>query len=231
MIVGATGGVGVPTAKRLYEEGMVLVLSARNKDKLEKLAGELGKDRVYIFPSDASEMSDVIKLFNFAKKLGDIDLVVSVVGAWEPLDLSESPSKADEMYDKHNKMFLKSAQNLAHVAARIMMEQKSGGTFIHFSSHAATRILPGNLSYSSAKAGARFLILNIAEELKEKKVFHVRFTDIQPSGMLTETMRRVTPKEDWDKLIPMNEITDLIVDIAESEKVEREYPVHSDFVA
>jgi 3-oxoacyl-[acyl-carrier protein] reductase len=225
IVCGATGGVGAPVAKRLYKEGMVVVLSARNKDNLQNLADELGNERVHIFPSDVSEMSDVVKLFDFAKKIGDIELVVSAVGTWRPLNLTASSEEANEVYRSQSKMFLDSAQNLGHIAVQTMQTQENGGTFVHFSSHAATKILPGNLAYASAKAGARALILNLNGELKKEGVSNVRVSDVQPAAMLTESMRKVVPEKDWDKLISMEEITDLVVKIAISENPDLEYPV------
>ena len=50
LVTGATGGIGGAIARALHEQGATVAISGRQKDKLEKLAAELG-ERVHVCPA------------------------------------------------------------------------------------------------------------------------------------------------------------------------------------
>ena len=63
LITGASSGLGADFAKELSKEGYDLILVARSKEKLEKLAKEL-KSNVEIEVMDLSVKENVYKLYN-----------------------------------------------------------------------------------------------------------------------------------------------------------------------
>jgi short-subunit dehydrogenase len=71
LITGATGGLGQAIARRLWKEGVDLVLSGRRKDVLEPLATELGATAII---ADLEDLGDVDRLMAEA---GPIDLLVA----------------------------------------------------------------------------------------------------------------------------------------------------------
>ena len=73
LITGASNGLGADFAKELSKEGYDLILVARSKDKLEKLAKEL-KTNVEIEVMDLSVKENVYKLYN--KYKGKVDLLI-----------------------------------------------------------------------------------------------------------------------------------------------------------
>ncbi len=71
VILGATGGIGSELCRRLSESGARLVIAARDKDRLDKLAGETGARSVSL---DATKTSEVDRLFAEAvQEYGHID--------------------------------------------------------------------------------------------------------------------------------------------------------------
>ena len=77
LITGASNGLGADFAKAFSKEGYDLVLVARSKDKLEKLAKEL-KTNVEIEVMDLSVKENVYKLYD--KYKGKIDLLINNAG-------------------------------------------------------------------------------------------------------------------------------------------------------
>ena len=49
VVIGGSAGIGFETARRAHTEGAKLILAARNPDRLERAAGELGAVRTAAF--------------------------------------------------------------------------------------------------------------------------------------------------------------------------------------
>ena len=76
LVSGATGGLGTAIAHRLASEGAALVLSARNRDALEALAGELpgGATTHQVVESDLTEPDAPERLIDAS---GDLDGLIA----------------------------------------------------------------------------------------------------------------------------------------------------------
>ena len=68
LITGATDGIGLETAKRLYSEGHTLLLHGRNAEKLaateRTLADSRGAGLIYTYKADLSRLAEVDSLAN-----------------------------------------------------------------------------------------------------------------------------------------------------------------------
>jgi NAD(P)-dependent dehydrogenase (short-subunit alcohol dehydrogenase family) len=95
IVTGASRGIGAGIARELAAEGCHLVLTARSREAMEGLAGELGRGqrRVLVHAVDLREKEAPERLVGAAlEELGRIDLVVANAGATkrgEFLDLSD----------------------------------------------------------------------------------------------------------------------------------------------
>ena len=65
LVTGATGGIGGAIARALHKQGAIVAVSGRQKDKLEKLAAELGS-RVHVLPCDLADKAQVANLIDQA---------------------------------------------------------------------------------------------------------------------------------------------------------------------
>ena len=77
LITGASSGLGADFAKELSKEGYDLILVARSKEKLEKIAKEL-KSNIEIEAMDLSVKENVYKLYS--KYKGKVDLLINNAG-------------------------------------------------------------------------------------------------------------------------------------------------------
>ena len=78
LITGASSGLGADMARVLVSEGYEVILVARRKNKLERLAKELGEN-AKIIVKDISSTYNCIELYNEVKK-EDIDILINNAG-------------------------------------------------------------------------------------------------------------------------------------------------------
>lgn len=80
VITGASSGIGEATARLLANEGVNVVLVARRKEKINKIATELG-DSALAFTADITDEHQVASLFEYVKKqFGGLDLLFNNAG-------------------------------------------------------------------------------------------------------------------------------------------------------
>ncbi len=78
LITGASSGLGADMARVLVDDGYEVILVARRKGKLEKIAKELGEN-VKVIVKDISSTYNCIELYNEVKK-EDIDILINNAG-------------------------------------------------------------------------------------------------------------------------------------------------------
>lgn len=78
LITGASSGLGADMARVLVDEGYEVILVARRKGKLEKLAKELGEN-AKIIVKDISSTYNCVSLYNEVKK-ENIDILINNAG-------------------------------------------------------------------------------------------------------------------------------------------------------
>jgi len=80
IVTGASSGIGEATAKALAAEGVNVVLVARNQERIEALAGEIG-ERAMAIPTDVGNEDEVTALFvEVKKRFGGLDLLFNNAG-------------------------------------------------------------------------------------------------------------------------------------------------------
>ncbi|MBQ8027275.1 MAG: SDR family NAD(P)-dependent oxidoreductase, partial [Clostridia bacterium] len=79
LVTGAGSGIGREIALKLAEKGMRLVISGRNKEKLEALRDEIGVNRVKIIIADISKESECRRLYEEASEY-NVNVVVNNAG-------------------------------------------------------------------------------------------------------------------------------------------------------
>ncbi|MCH4813615.1 SDR family NAD(P)-dependent oxidoreductase [Vreelandella neptunia] len=85
LITGATDGIGLETAKRLYSEGHTLLLHGRSAEKLaateQMLANGTGAGRIYTYIADLSRLAEVGPLADTITREHDqLDVIINNAG-------------------------------------------------------------------------------------------------------------------------------------------------------
>jgi 3-oxoacyl-[acyl-carrier protein] reductase len=168
LVTGATGGIGGAIARALHKQGATVAVSGRQKDKLEKLAAELGTN-VHVLPCDLADKTQVASLIDQAiAKLGRLDILVNNAGLTKD---NLFMVMKDEQWDDVIAVNLTSTFMLMRAAARSMMRAKTGfGRIVNISSVSGIVGNPGQGNYAAAKAGMIGMSKSLAREVASRGI-------------------------------------------------------------
>jgi NADP-dependent 3-hydroxy acid dehydrogenase YdfG len=178
VITGASSGIGEGTAHELAASGMKLVLTARRKELLDKLAAGLDTETAVI-AGDITDESLPQRLIDTAlEKFGSCDVVfnnagIMIVGEAEKIDI--------EAVCRMVRINVEAAFRLAILAMRYMINQGSG-YIINTSSILGLKVRKTTGAY----AGTKYAIEALTEDLRMQAAgTGVRVCSLEPG--LVET--------------------------------------------
>lgn len=159
LITGASGGIGLATARLLSEEGVRLVLSDIDRDKLEEATQGLNTECVFV-AADLTQQDQVEQVVKAGQqKFGQIDIVVHTAGVTgakgDPLELSD-----DDYLEAWNTDFF-SAVRVAR-ATIPAMRAREWGRFVCITSENAVQPYWEEAVYNTAKASLGAFIKNLS---------------------------------------------------------------------
>jgi NAD(P)-dependent dehydrogenase (short-subunit alcohol dehydrogenase family) len=200
IITGGSSGIGKETAKRLVAHGAAVVISGRDKGKLEDAAAEIanGAGRVETFSGDLRDTANCVALVDKAEQsFGGLDILISNAGVFKPkpfLDITE------EEYGWFLDTILKAKFFVAQAAAKAM-KKRGGGSIVHTGSMWAMQAIGATPSsaYSAANAGVHALVHNLALELAPD---HIRINAVAPAVVETPIYSTFLSKEEVPKVLP-----------------------------
>ncbi|MCR4395875.1 MAG: SDR family oxidoreductase [Candidatus Saccharicenans sp.] len=165
LITGASAGLGEEYARQLAAAGTDLILVARRKDRLEKLAAELKeKFRISaeVFPADLSREEEIYRLADKIRQTEDLDLLINNAGfGGRSKFYRDETGEAEKMIGVHV-----TAPVVLTRAALAAMIKKNRGAVINLASVAAFSPFSGAM-YSSTKAFLVMFSENLQNELME----------------------------------------------------------------
>lgn len=146
-ITGASSGIGAALAEAFAAEGAKLVLSARRRDELEKIAAKCGGD-VFVLPLDLSKADTLEGLTQqVLARFGAVDVMVHNGG------ISQRSLVKDTVMDVHRKLMEVNyfgTVGLTRAVLPSMLEKKSG-RFVVISSVMGKIGTPLRSSYAASK--------------------------------------------------------------------------------
>jgi len=177
LVTGASSGLGEEFARQLAERGYDLVIVARRKDRLEKLASELGGN-VEVLEADLAQPAGVDAVTSRLAR-GDIDMLVNNAGFGTNGVFADLPVERElEEIDLN----VRALTQLSHAALGPMRAKRSG-TIINVGSTASYQPVPFMATYAATKA----YVLHLSEALHEEaKADGVTVTCLCPGFTRTE---------------------------------------------
>lgn len=183
MVTGASLGIGLEICKQFSALGAIVIMVARNIEKLELGKNQIGNDdKIYTYACDLSIESEIDKLFGFIReKFQKIDVLVNNLGAF-----SEKTEWNAIDYDLWIKTFetnVLSAYFCMVNAADIMVEKKIKGVIINVGSSSALQVKKGRLHYTTTKSALHTLSRVTAMDLAKHQI---RVNVVSPGPTETE---------------------------------------------
>jgi len=173
LITGAARGIGSATAKAFAHLGGSVALHYRSSQKqVQALAQSLPGGKHAIFQADISGPDDCERLMaEVMDHYGRLDVLVNNAGIYElkPLGKLEY-CDWQATWKRTLDADLIGPANLCFLAAKVMMQQKSGH-IINISSRGAFRGEPDAPAYGAAKAGLNQLSQSLAQALAPYNIF------------------------------------------------------------
>jgi len=164
LVTGASAGIGKSFAKQLANQGFNLILVARRKELLDKLAESLQREygiMVEVLAADLSKPNDVAKVEKKISETQTLDVLVNNAGFGGSGKFSEAPiEKEMEMKAVH----VDAPIHFCRAAVKLMVK-RGRGTIINLSSLASFFPIPGAVMYSATKAFLKEFSASLAMEL------------------------------------------------------------------
>jgi short-subunit dehydrogenase len=158
LLTGATGGLGRAIAEALAANGATLLLSARKRDALEAMAGELPGEGHGVLPADLAEPGAAEAL---AAEAGDVDVLVANAGLPAAGLLTDFGS--DEVA-RALRVNLEAPMLMARALIPAMVERGSGH-LVFISSLSGKAPSPRTSIYNATKFGLRGFALGLRGDL------------------------------------------------------------------
>ena len=166
LVTGASGGIGGAIAGALHAQGATLALAGRNKEALERLAGELG-DRTHVITGDLGEADSADAMLSAATKWMDgIDILVNNAGLTRD---NLAMRIKDEDWQQVINVNLTASFRLSRAVLRGMMKAR-WGRIINITSIVGVTGNPGQANYAASKAGIIGMSKALASEVATRGI-------------------------------------------------------------
>ncbi len=181
LVLGAGGGIGAATARRLAARGDGALLAGRGEESLRALGLDLDLPFAAL---DATRTDEVERAaLRVVDTWGRLDGIVNAVGS---VLLKPAHATSDEEWDATIATNLRSAFAAVRAAGKVM---RTGGSIVLLSSAAARTGLPNHEAIAAAKAGVIGLTLSAAATYAPRGL---RVNAIAPGLVETKLTERIT---------------------------------------
>jgi len=152
LVTGASGGIGAATARELARRGARVLLLARRREELERVAAGLGDRAAAVHAADLTDPDAVARVASrITADLGTPDLIVNNAGAgqWKFVEETSPAEAVAMMAAPYFAAFFVTQAFLPGMLAR------GSGHIVNVSSTASRFVWPGATAYTAARWAVR----------------------------------------------------------------------------
>ncbi|SER18670.1 3-oxoacyl-[acyl-carrier protein] reductase [Gracilibacillus ureilyticus] len=198
VIIGASRGIGLATARLLKEHGAKLMLGARNIETIEQEFNDHQKHVCFYI-----DVTDEASVQKFTEKslaaFGKIDVLLNSAGVGTFGELIESST---EDFDQMLQVNLRGTYLTCKYYGKVMVEQEDG-QILNLSSIAGITPLQGNGGYTASKFGVHGLTKVLQLELRRKGV---KVTSVLPGAVDSSFWDNIPLEMDKSSMIPVETV-------------------------
>jgi NAD(P)-dependent dehydrogenase (short-subunit alcohol dehydrogenase family) len=221
IVTGASGGIGLATARLLGSRGAKVVLAARNEAALREAAAEIpGSVAVRTDMRVAESIGALVE--RTLERFGRIDCLVNNAGQ----DFN-APVEAIDPDDFRSILELNLIGALTAMQAVIpTMRRQGAGAIVNVSSGTTKMVLTGSAGYSSSKAALNHLSLVAREELAPDGIAvsliypYITATDLEKNAVGADERSMAGPPPGIPPADPPEKVADAILELIESGEAE-----------
>ncbi len=138
IIVGGSGGIGYSIANRLSQSGCNVVITGRNKDKVEKVAEKIGHNvsSVVLDISDFNNLKSCLVEITEGLPNSRVDILVNAAGVSSSVDFFDV---TEDEWDKIMNANIKGMFFVSQAISEYMIKRKQTGHILNVSSAASIR--------------------------------------------------------------------------------------------
>lgn len=200
IVTGASNGIGKAIATAYLQEGAYVVLADIDESQGNHLLDQFNHNGNALFiQTDVRSEAEIIQMVQTTKgKFGKIDILINNVG--KGIFKSFYDLSIEEWDDVLNTN-LRSVFLCSREVAKIMREQKTGGSIINMSSSRAYMSEPNTESYSASKGGIMAITHALANSLADE---HITVNSISPGWIETkdyENLREIDHEQHLSKRV------------------------------
>ncbi len=230
IITGGSEGIGAAAARMFAEAGANLMLIARDRRKLDRIAEELReKTRVEVFAMDVSDTEVCVDLFKKAHfEFGQIDVLVNNAGyhaRGEVLDVDAID--LGKIIDVN----LRAPVMLTRMVLPYLQEA-GGGAIVNVGSLYGRGPVPGQSTYCATKAGLRIFTRSLSEELRGQ---NIKVALVAPgpvdTGFIMDNPDVVSDLTFSQPMSSAEDVAQAILDVCGNTVIEHSMPTSSAILA
>lgn len=164
LVTGSSKGIGAAIAKKLAQEGAIVIVHGRDKAQAQKVAEDIVAQggRAHVVTGDLTDDAQVLRLLEAAQQCaGPIDIVINNAGGSGGARENWTNTQAAAWAAAYDRNVLAALR----VTTRLLpaMQRAGWGRVINISSLAATLPPPSGPDYSAAKAAINAMTASMAK--------------------------------------------------------------------
>lgn len=206
IITGASSGIGAAIAELLAQDGVKLVLTGRNAERLQAVTDKL-ETPVHSVIADVTQQVDCERVVAEAvEQFGTVDVLVNNAGYGPPASLMDM---TEDIWDVTLDTCLKGVYLMTQAAVRVMLEN-GGGSVVQISSVAGKNGYADRTAYCAAKWGVQGFTAALRDELGGQGI---RAHTINPGAVATpwwSTSNDAQSDEIMEKMIYPEEVAEAV---------------------
>ena len=204
IVTGAAGGIGEALCEKLAGYGMNLLVTGRNREKLEALAVRLDGVQVLVCAGDLAELSFIDEILAKAREaFGGVDVIINNAGLSHNCPVEEM---TPELFDSIMQVNVRAPYFLCQRALDDLRKSDCA-TIINICSVVAHKGYPRQSVYAASKHALLGISKSMANELYREDI---RVHVISPGGVFTPMVAIVRPDLTPEGMILPEDIADIM---------------------